>query len=243
MRWSRWLAHFEKNRRRPLPPISDLPIDGAVKKRVARSLAVFQRGETGEGRISKEIYEVELDGIDDDYRRSLGLFVAEEGRHARILGEAVRALGGEVLSDTWTDRLFVRGRRLAGIRMKLLVLCVAEVVGIVFYAMIAAALSESRLRAALEQIVGDEEHHLRFHADFFRTQVTTPFRALLFRVLWWLVGIAACWVVLIDHRRTLRSLGVPLAQAHSRFVQLLQEVSCIRSSSARVPSLGTSPES
>ena len=228
MRWRDWLEHFERSKERPLPPIADVAIEEEATRHVVRSLAVFQKGETGEGRIAKEIHRVQLDGIDDDYRRALALFIAEEGRHARILGAAIRAMGGEILSNTWTDRLFVFGRRLAGIRLKLMVLCVAEIVGITFYAMIARALPPGDLRAALEQIVGDEEHHLAFHADFFRTQVTTPFRALLFRASWRIVGASACLVVLLDHRRTLSALGIPLAEAHARFTALLDEVARIQ---------------
>jgi hypothetical protein len=222
--WSRWLTHFERNADRPLPSLSDVPIDRETKKHVARSLAVFQRGEAGEGRIAKEIWRVELDGIDDEYRRALGLFIKEEGRHARILGEAVPALGGTLVSDTWTDRLFVRGRRLAGIRLKLLVLCVAEVVGITFYAMIASALPRGSLRSALEQIVCDEEAHLAFHVDFFRTQTATAWRRAIFELVWIVVGTLACWVVLFDHRHTLDALGIPMAVAQTRFGGILHDV-------------------
>jgi hypothetical protein len=86
---------------------------------IARSLAKFQLGEAGEGRIAKEIDRARLPSIDADYRAALKLFVAEEGRHARLLGLAVRALGGSLLQKNWTEALFVRGRRLLGLRLKL----------------------------------------------------------------------------------------------------------------------------
>jgi hypothetical protein len=129
MRWSEWKRHFEASAGRPFPE-TDASGDGlpaALGAAVAYSLARFQAGEAGEGRIARRIWGVSLDGIDDDYRLALGLFVREEGRHARILAGLVTSLGGELLRSTWTERLFVGGRRLMGLRLKLLVLLAAEV--------------------------------------------------------------------------------------------------------------------
>ncbi len=221
--WAGWLAHFERTAARPLPEVGRVEVDSEVRVRVARSLAVFQRGEAGEGRIAKEIDRVELQGIDDTYRRALRLFIAEEGRHARILAGAVRALDGEILAATWTDRLFVWGRRLAGVRLKLLVLLAAEVIGITFYGLIAGALG-GEIGRALEEIARDERDHLDFHVDFFRTEATSVLRGWLFRVAWAAVGTAACLTVLLDHRATLRALGIPVRTAYVNFTELLSSV-------------------
>ena len=111
--WSRWFAHFADSRDRPPPLVPpDLrEIPPELRAPLAASLAKFQRGESGEGRIAHQIDRVALYGIDDDYRGALKLFVAEEGRHARILAQLVRALGGRLLLHDWTDRLFVVARR------------------------------------------------------------------------------------------------------------------------------------
>lgn len=209
MTWTRWREHFERNRARPLPPTGaprDLPPE--LRAALAWSLARFQIGEAGEGRIVRQIARCRLAGIDADYRRALELFVAEEGRHARILAAAIRALGGKLLTTTWSERLFVFGRRLCGIRLKLLVLLAAEVIGIAFYGLIAARLPAGELRAALDELCRDERHHLRFHRDFFRGQAARGWRRAAFDVTWSLVGHAAAFVVLWDHRRTLRRLHV-----------------------------------
>ncbi|XXF79324.1 hypothetical protein P2318_06115 [Myxococcaceae bacterium GXIMD 01537] len=215
MTWSDWRRHFEENRTRPLPEgltrLEEVP--EAWREAVTASLARFQLGEAGEGRIAHEIEHARLPGIDADYRAALKLFVAEEGRHGRILGHAVRALGGGLLAKNWTERLFVFGRRLLGLRLKLMVLLAAEVVGGAFYGLIASRLPEGPLRRALEQICEDERHHLRFHGDFFAAQGFGAALRAGWAAAWWALAAAASAVVLVDHRRTLAALGIPLGEA------------------------------
>ena len=171
---ARWRRHFETQSTRPLPAIPTELRGLPFQRELVRSLAIFQLGETGEGRIATQIDHVQLPGVDDDYRVALKLFVKEEGRHARVLAAMVRALGGALIHETWTAAIFVRARRLAGIRLKLLVLLVAEVVSVVCYGLLAAKLPRSASRTALLQIAGDERNHLRFHADFFRRKSAIP---------------------------------------------------------------------
>ena len=212
-----WRARFEANRTRPLPRIEAPELDPAQHATLARSLAVFQLGETGEGRIASQIDRVQLPLVDDDYRASLKLFIAEEGRHARVLGLMVNALNGRMLEHSWTHRLFVFARRLVGVRFKLLVLLAAEVIAIGFYGLLARALPSGAMAAALEQICDDERAHFDFHCDFLRGQ---PF---VFRWLWWPIGTAAALTVLFDHRATLRAFGVPLGAAARLLFSLVAE--------------------
>jgi hypothetical protein len=233
---ARWRRHFETQSTRPLPSIpkeiSGLP----YQRELVRSLAIFQLGEMGEGRIANQIDHVQLPGIDHDYRIALKLFVKEEGRHARVLAAMVRALGGELIHETWTAALFVRARRLAGIRLKLLVLLVAEVVSVVCYGLIAAKLPTSASRTALLQIAADERNHLRFHADFFSSQVRdSTLRRALFHAAFFTVGTAATLVVLIDHRPLFRALGHSPVTCVRRFRRVL--VTCAMLS-VRVPVRG-----
>jgi len=99
------------------------------------------------------------------------------------------------------------------VRFKLIVLFAAEVIGIGFYGLLAGALPESPLREALAQICDDERAHLKFHRDFFATQATGGWRRALFWLAWVTVASASAAVVLLDHRRTMRAFGVPLARA------------------------------
>jgi hypothetical protein len=215
MHWSTWREHFERNADRPLPEVTPPALAPAQHRQLLWSLQRFQLGEAGEGRIAQQIDQVRFGGIDADYRAALKRFIAEEGRHARILKAMVEALGGTILTRQWAERMFVHVRRLFGVRFKLLVLQVAEVIGIGFYGVLAAALPASALTQALKQICGDEEAHLRFHRDFFRSQRGTVVGALL-RAAWWPLGACAIAAMLLDHRATLRALGVPLRTAAAR---------------------------
>jgi hypothetical protein len=188
------------------------------------TLARFQLGETGEGRIAHEIRKFDDPAIDDDYREALGLFVGEEGRHARILGRCVRSLGGPRLSGAWTEDLFRHGRGLAGVRLKLIVLLSAEVIAVGFYGDIVEALPEGSLRNALEQIVNDEDAHMDFHTDFFSSQLRSPAAKLAFRAAWWSVATSACSVVLWDHRKTLTAFGRSRRATARRLVGLIRKV-------------------
>jgi hypothetical protein len=222
--WSRWRAHFERQRDRPLPrPDGAAGVPRAQAAALAWSLARFQIGETGEGRIVGAVGRSRMEGIDDDYRRAIALFIDEEHRHARILAGLVRALGGALLATTWTERAFARVRRLAGIRGKLLAMFAAEVVGIGFYGALAEALPRGATRAALEQIARDERGHLAFHRRFFALQAPRGWRRAAFLGAWLALATGASLVVLWDHRSTLRALGIRAGDVAARLFALVRE--------------------
>jgi hypothetical protein len=242
MSWSSWSVHFERHALRPLPPLRPAvdEVPAAWRAPLARSLARFQVGESGEGRIAHEIDRACLPGVDAAYRACLKRFVAEEGRHARILAGLVQALGGQLLARTWTERLFVHGRRLLGVRAKLLVLLAAEVVGIAFYGALAACLPAGAVRRALEELCADEEAHLRFHCDFFRHQTRTRPARWLFHAAWWPLVLAAGGVVLLDHRPTLRALGLAPRGVARTFLQRAGEAAARVHRPAAAPALAAS---
>ena len=234
MTWIGWRRYFENQQRRPLPAVEEPPgLTPARRRALIWSLARFQLGETGEGRIARDIWRVQLSSIDDDYRVALGLFIKEEGRHARVLAQVVRALGGELLAHSWSERAFRLARRALGARTKLLALLAAEVIGIGFYSLFAAAVPAGPMRAALEEIACDERAHLDFHADFFAAEAPRGWHALVFRAAWAGVGFAALLLAISDHWRTLRALGIPLGEAVRVFAALVREVGGRRSRLAR----------
>jgi hypothetical protein len=222
--WKPWRGHFERQSHRTLPMIAG--ISGAWpagrRETLARSLAIFQLGEAGGGRIAKEIDDCRLTIVDDDYRSAIKLFVAEEHRHGKILARIVLELRGRLLTHTWTESLFQSARRVMGLRMKVLVLLVAEVIGIAFYGALAGRLPLGSIRFSLSEICHDEEFHLRFHAAFFRAQLGPLWKKILFAFAWHLTGLCAMAVVLWDHRQTLRAFKIPLRSMAWTFIKLLR---------------------
>ncbi|MGI9203540.1 MAG: hypothetical protein ACR2Q3_06000 [Woeseiaceae bacterium] len=206
--WTRWQRFFTARRDRQLPTLFDPTDYTGVPDSVAQSLAIFQLGESGGGTIIEQARNSTMDGIDDKYVAALELFVNEEHRHAELLAICVRNLGGSLISKNWTASLFVFARRLIGLRLKVLVLLVAEVVGLCYYQLLASRLPPGRLRSLLAQIVTDEHSHLRFHCCFLQTQTRTWWRRLLFVGVWRITMTAAAIVVYLDHRATMRDLGL-----------------------------------
>jgi len=207
MTWMPWLAHFQQSAARPLPCLPEVLTDvpAALRPPLARCLARFQLGESGGHRIIEQIENEPLEASSPEHRAALQLFVSEEARHAHILGQLVLGLGGRVLQRNWSHGAFKLGRNVFGLRTKLLVLDVAEVIGIVCYGLVAETLPAGPTRAALAQLAADEEHHLAFHSALFARQTRGRWWILF---LWWLVGLAACASVVIDHGPDLGALGV-----------------------------------
>lgn len=216
--WARWQRFFKLRSGRQLPTLFDPADYTAVPESVAQSLAIFQLGESGGGTIVEQARNSSVDGIDEDYVAALDLFVKEEHRHAELLAICVRNLGGSLICKNWTASLFVFARRLIGLRLKVLVLLVAEVVGLCYYQLLASRLPAGRLRSLLAQIVTDEHSHLRFHCNFLQTQTRTWWRRLLFVSAWRATMIAAAIVVYLDHRQTMRDLELSPVTVWRRWV-------------------------
>lgn len=225
--WQEWEAFFAQRSRRPLPALeqdrdySDLPDS------LARSLAIFQLGESGGGSIVAQSFCNSLPGLNNHFGTSMAYFVEEEHRHANILAMCVRLLGGTLIRSNWTAHLFVFARRLIGLRLKVVVLLAAEVVGLCYYHLLAVRLPPSRLRDQLLEIVEDERSHLYFHCDFLRTQTRSRSLKIGFIVIWRTVMASAAIVVAIDHRDAIRDLGIGLRpvlarwRAYSRLAEVL----------------------
>ena len=215
--WEAWARFFVNRSKRPLPALEQDRDYSALPASLARSLAIFQLGESGGGRIVKQALHNKLPDIDEYYAAAMALFVDEEHRHANILAMCVRLLGGTVIRNNWTARLFVFGRRLIGLRLKVVVLLAAEVVGICYYHLLAVHLPPSRLRSQLLEIIEDERSHLYFHCDFLRSQTPKRWQKRLFIFVWRLVMGSAIIVVAIDHRRAIRDLNIGFRAVISRW--------------------------
>lgn len=221
--WNTWVKLFAMRRDRPIPATASHELLPALPPSVAKSLAIFQLGESGGGTIVQQVRRSRISGIDRQFARAIALFVDEEHRHADILAQAVLSAGGELIKTNWTAKLFVAGRRLLGLRLKIMVLLAAEVVGICYYKLLATRLPGCQLRSQLEELASDEEAHLQFHSAFLRSQANSGIKRRLFSMAWRTVTYAAALVVTLDHYRALRDLDIPLTLVWQRWMYLVHE--------------------
>lgn len=206
--WLAWRYFFERRSDRPLPKL-DLKADHSmVPASLARSLAIFQLGESGDGTIIRQVMHGDLPGIDKHHMHALASFIDEECRHANILAMCVRMLGGELVRKNWTARMFVFTRRLIGLRVKVTVLLAAEIIGICYYAAIAEKLKRGPVRTYLRQLVDDKRAHVDFHCQFLRSQMKSAWQRKLFVVGWRILMGVAALVVRVEHQRTIHDLNL-----------------------------------
>jgi len=226
MRWRYWRDRLEQNTQRPIPgtgaPAALTPAQHAL---VLRSLQEFQLGETGEGRVAHQIDGVTWEGVDDDLRGLIKLWVREEGRHARILALMVQGMGGTLLTRHWSTGAFQGFRRRFGVRFKLFVALTAEVAGAVFYGLLARALPPCPMASALSELEQDEWVHLRFQSELFGMLGRRWLTHALIQAGWLFFALGVSAMVWWRHAPTLASLGVPLPRTAFELVRYTVEVS------------------
>lgn len=207
-----WVDHFEQNVDVHAKADATIEFDGrceipdAVRHPLVDSVRRFQLGESGDG---EQLLGKARRAGDPEYFRAAQLFVAEEQQHAALLLRLLGYLDGQPMRTHWSDAVFVRLRRLMGLRTELMVLTVAEVVALSYYGGLAASGPDAVVRAVAARIVADEHPHVRFQQDRLRAGFAASrigVRALAF-AFWWLTAIGATVVVAYDHGSLLDAIG------------------------------------
>jgi hypothetical protein len=206
--YASWLEHFEGRRGQSLDAPYDAPFEDLPgRERIARSLARFELGESGDGARIRALAAATGDVA---YARAIELFVDEERQHAAWLTVLRERFGGERLETHWSDRAFVVLRHVGGLRRETCVLLTAELIALTYYRFLPRAYEDPVLQAACERILLDERGHVAFHRatlshEFAR--VAVPARSAA--VLTWRAFVAAtAKVVAWDHRHVLALAGM-----------------------------------
>src|SRR5579864_9180665 len=117
-----WLNHFEYHAQHPHCVPSGLTdhLTPAERSLIARSIATFQLGEQSEGATLLAAAErfARVRGT-PALARIVELFIAEEQRHAALLREFMQDHGIALKQGDWTDAVFRRVRRIAGLELYL----------------------------------------------------------------------------------------------------------------------------
>jgi hypothetical protein len=207
-----WVDHFANNVvvHRRLDAAIDFDgtcaVPQAVRQPLIASVRRFQLGESGDG---QQLLRKAAKAGDPEYLCAAQFFIAEEQQHAALLLRLLGYLGGEPMQRHWSDAVFVRLRRLMGLRTELMVLTVAEVVALSYYGGLATSGPDPVVRAVAARIVADEHPHVRFQQQRLRVGFArsgAALRSLAFG-LWWLTAVGATVVVALDHGPLLKAIG------------------------------------
>lgn len=204
-----WLAAFrERSSRHREIVVHGSEVDDHLRAAFGPSIATFQLGESGTG--EHLLAAARRSQADADYIEALRLFVVEEQEHARLLALILAELRFPLRTRHWSDRVFVLLRRLHSLRTEVLVLLVAEVIALSYYAALREAIRDPALRDAFERIHADEVFHVDFHGATLPAYLSTLPVSLrwIARILWNVSVTGASIVVVLDHGRLLRGLRV-----------------------------------
>ena len=210
-----WLNHFEYHAQHPrrVPPGLGDRLSAGERRLIADSIATFQLGEQSDGgtllRAAQRYAQArQIPAL----ARITELFIREEQRHAALLREFMEDHDIPLKRRDWTDQVFRRVRRLAGLELYLHVLITAELIGIVYYRALAVATGCERLSVLGRTLVCDELAHVGFESQLLlvlRADRVLPLRILM-RVAHraFLAGTAS--LVWLTHRSLLRHCGYGL---------------------------------
>jgi hypothetical protein len=163
-----WLNHFEYHAEHPrrIPAEIEDVLRAEERRLIARSIATFQLGEQSEGAtLTRAVQRFAGTHQMPSLVRIMELFIHEEQRHAALLRSFMEDHQIPLKSRDWTDGVFRRLRRLAGLELYLCVLVTAELIGNVYYRALASATGCQRLRVLCRTLVADELVHVAFESQ------------------------------------------------------------------------------
>lgn len=209
---SQWVRYFRANRENllTLPWGDRAQLTDAERDAVASSIAEFQLGESSEGKhLIVEARRWATRTGDADYVPAAGAFIAEENRHARDLGRFMDLEGIPRQQRTFADSVFRRLRQLAKLELSVSVLVTAEIIARVYYQALQAATGSTILMAVCQQILRDEDQHVRFQCE--RLAILRrrrgPFWLALCVAAHRVLMLGTVVVVWANHRRALTAGG------------------------------------
>jgi hypothetical protein len=207
-----WLNHFEYHAEHPRCLPADLHdvLRQEERRLIVSSIATFQLGEQSQGGTLLQAAERFARAHESPALvRIVQLFIREEQRHAALLRAFMADHRIPLRTTHWTDQVFRRVRRLAGLELYLCVLITAELIGSVYYRALGSATGCQRLRVLCRTLVADELVHVAFESQLLldlRGARPQWMRGLIHLAHRGFFAATAC-VVWSTHRSLLRQAG------------------------------------
>lgn len=211
MNYSKWIAHFVRNRQdRPEPDWSaPITVRPEILAALLPSLEQFRLGDGG-GPASLIAHDAErFRSSTAEMRAVVDAWFAEEAEHARLLGCAVDRFGGRRITSHWSFTAFCLCRRALGVRFELQVLLLTELVSTAYYRLLRRHSPDAPLADMCVLILRDEAGHVAFHRDRLAAAGVSPLglNGALWQAQFWLCGLAAARVLWTSHGRCLAAIG------------------------------------
>lgn len=208
-----WRRYFQENGANlmSIPWEQGVTLRDEERRDITRSIREFQLGESSEGKhLMRQAKSYAQRRQDPAYPFVLGLFIAEENRHARDLGRILDLAGIERARKAWPDRVFRFLRHRAGLELSITVLVTAEIIAKIYYPALRKATASPVLRRLCDQISRDEVAHVEF-----QTERLARLRRRRAGTVLWLIDKAhrlffagTCLVVWHRHGRVLKRAGL-----------------------------------
>ncbi len=224
--WTQWFFENTDNWR-SIPWLLGASLSGAERHAISRSIAAFQLGESSEGKHLLKAAKLYASRSGDlDYERAIRRFIAEEQGHARVLGRFMDLAGIPRIKHTWSDWVFRRLRRGAGLEQSICVLITAELIATIYYAALREATASGLLRKLCDQILDDEAFHIRFQTERINLLRTgqSAWRISLAENLQRILMRGTCRVVWRGHASVLQAGGYEYASFQTACLARLDSI-------------------
>jgi hypothetical protein len=207
-----WLAHFRSQAAHPrlVATTLDDTLTGRERRLIAQSIATFQLGASSPGTHLHEAVRRHC-GAQDEHAcvEIFNLLIAEEQRHASLLGAFMQDHDIPRRERAFTDQAFRALRRRGELAARLRILVTAQIIGIVYYRALEGVTDCRRLRILCRTIAADALAHVAFESQLLlqmRGGKHGLAKLLSSAGEQCLLTVAAL-VVFATHRRVLKSAG------------------------------------
>lgn len=225
---AKWIRHFLANRRNRPEPEWELPLQLAPERvrKLRPSIEQFQLGDGG-GPASLIAHDAQnYRNSSEEIRRIVDFWFEEEKEHSRLLGQAVKRVGGKRIESHWSFTAFCACRRIIGVRAELQILLLTELVSTAYYTVLRRHVDDLPIKQMCSLILRDEAGHVSFHRD--RLASCKKERGFFWGLQFWICGYAAATMLWVNHGPCLRPLGAKTKEYYhevqfqiSRFIRRL----------------------